>query len=169
VEAFEREAIDYLLKPVTDERLTKTIDRLKRNLNETAEPGAQLARLFADFAQRAAHPSVPGKAHLRWIRASRGQTTYQIPVEDVLYFQADEKYTIVMTSAGEHTIRTSLTELLAELDPDTFWQVHRSTLVNVNWIESSRRNAQGQMTLNLKQGAGEVSVSRAYMHLFKQM
>lgn len=166
VEAFEREAIDYLLKPVTDERLIKTIDRLKRSLVENdSDPTARLANLFSSFAQKIAPPT----GHLRWIRASRGQTTYQIPVADVIYFQSEEKYTSVVTTAGEHMIRTSLSELLAELDPAMFWQIHRSTVVNVHCIESTSRDNAGHMQLTLKNGAGELNVSRAYMYLFKQM
>lgn len=167
VEAFEREAIDYLLKPVTDQRLLKTIERLKRSLEEADDPNGKLAQLFADFARK--NQTEPAKKHLRWIRASRGNTTYQIPVAEVLYFQAEDKYTTVVSATGEHLIRTSLSELLTELDDDVFWQIHRSTVVNVNAIESIQRDSQGRMTLTLKNAAAELSLSRAFMYLFKQM
>jgi DNA-binding LytR/AlgR family response regulator len=165
VQAFEREAVDYLLKPVTEERLARCLDRLKRSFAESSDPPANLARLLQQMMERNAEP----KARLRWIRASRSQITYQIPVADVLYFQADDKYTLVHTLAGEHVIRRSLSELLQELDPSLFWQIHRSTVVNVDWIESTRRESSGAMFVTLRQQAGELAVSRAYMHLFKQM
>jgi DNA-binding LytR/AlgR family response regulator len=173
VEAFERQAIDYLLKPVTDERLIKTIDSLKRSLAENrSESNERLAQLFATFAKNLNRPMEnmdKPAGHLRWIRASRGSITYQIPVTDVIYFQSVDKYTTVVTTAGEHIIRTSLAELMNELDTEMFWQIHRSTVVNVHCIESTRRDHMGHMTLTLTNQAGELSVSRAYMYLFKQM
>ena len=165
VEAFDRQAADYLLKPVTDDRLMRTIARLKAKVS-TAEVPADVAAILKQLAT-----VLPANrsAHLRWIRASVGETVRQIPVDDVFYFQAQDKYVSVYTREGESLIRTPLSELQAELDPDEFWQIHRSTIVNVNRIAATTRDAMGKTTLKLKDSKVELQVSRAYAHLFKQM
>ena len=165
VEAFDRQAADYLLKPVTDERLTRTIARLKAKVS-TAEVPADVAAILKQLAT-----ALPANksAHLRWIRASVGETVRQIPVDDVFYFQAQDKYVSVYTREGESLIRTPLSELQAELDPDEFWQIHRSTIVNVNRIAATTRDVMGKTTLKLKDSKAELQVSRAYAHLFRQM
>jgi DNA-binding LytR/AlgR family response regulator len=165
VEAFDRDAVDYLLKPVGDERLAKCIERLQRKLAGAEEPPA----LDAVLARLAA--ALPGAAsgRLRWVRALKGEVVQQIAVDDVLYFQASDKYTCVYTREGESLIRMPLAELAAQLDPELFWQVHRSTLVNMNEVASTRRDLGGRVFVRLRDGATELAVSRAYAHLFKQM
>lgn len=169
VQAFESEAMDYLLKPVTNERLTQTVTRLKAAFAQSA-PLPDISQVL-NLLSRAAAGGVGtnAKQHLRWIRASRGETTYQISVDEVLFFQSDDKYTIVNTANGEHVIRMPLAELLQSLDGEQFWQVHRGTVVNIHYVSSSKRDGDGRVTLNVKGYARPLPVSRAYQSLFKQM
>lgn len=165
VDAFDNEAADYLLKPVADERLAKTIDKLKKRLSGGEAPAAVsdlLARLAGSLPKTA-------QPWLRWIRASVGEVVRQIPVEEVLFFQAQDKYVVVMTEDGESLIRTGISELAGQLNPDEFWQIHRSTIVNVNAIAATRKDFNGHTLVKLKQHKQELPVSRAYAHLFKQM
>ena len=164
VEAFDREVVDYLLKPVTDERLARCVERLKKKIAEAEQPPA-LEEMLAKLAR--AVPGAPGK--LRWIRASKGELVQQIAVDDVLYFQASDKYTCVMTREGESLIRLPLAELAGQLDGDVFWQIHRGTVVNMNEVTATRRDLGGRVFVKLKDGKTELPVSRAYAHLFKQM
>jgi DNA-binding LytR/AlgR family response regulator len=164
VEAFDREVVDYLLKPVTDDRLARCVERLKRKVDDKEKPPA-LDEMLAKLAR--AIPGAAGK--LRWIRASKGELVHQIPVDDVLYFQASDKYTCVMTREGESLIRIPLTELAAQLDTEVFWQIHRGTVVNMNEVSSTRRDLGGRVFVKLKDDRTELPVSRAYSHLFKQM
>jgi DNA-binding LytR/AlgR family response regulator len=165
VEAFDRDAVDYVLKPVTDERLARCIERLQRKLAAAQAP-PPLDEMLARLAR-----ALPGPAggRLRWVRALEGEEVRQIAVDDVLYFQASDKYTCVITRAGESLIRMPLAELAAQLDRDVFWQVHRSTLVNMNEVASTRRDLGGRVFVRLKDGRTELPVSRAYAHLFKHM
>jgi DNA-binding LytR/AlgR family response regulator len=165
VEAFDRDAVDYLLKPVTDERLAKCIERLRRKLAAAERPEG-LDEVLARLAR-----AIPGAAtgRLKWVRALKGELVHQIAVEDVLYFQASDKYTCVMTREGESLIRLALSELAGQLDPDTFWQIHRSTIVNMGAVASTRRDLGGRTFVKLRDGKTELPVSRAYAHLFKQM
>ncbi len=174
VQAFEREAIDYVMKPVNEARLAQTITRVKNALAQKESP-PEIAALLNLLTQSRA-TTTPGNASvvekktpLRWIRASRGDITYQIAVDEVLFFHSDDKYTIVNTANGEHVIRMALTELLESLDAEQFWQVHRGTVVNVNCVASSKRDGDGRVTLNLRGWEKPIAVSRAYSHLFKQM
>ncbi len=165
VDAFDRNASDYLLKPVSDERLARSIERLKEKVAKAEAPGD-----VSDILKQLA-TVLPGakSAYLRWIRASVGETVRQIPVDEVLYFQAQDKYISVYTKEGESLIRTPLAELSAQLDPNEFWQIHRSTIVNVNRIASTQRDVMGRTHVKLKDLKAELQVSRAYAHLFKQM
>ena len=165
VEAFDRDAVDYVLKPVTDERLAKCIERLRRKLQGDEKPPA-----LDDMLKRLAQ-ALPGAGagRLRWVRALKGDNVRQIAVDDVLYFQASDKYTCVVTREGESLIRMPLAELGLQLDGDVFWQVHRSTLVNMNEVAATRRDLSGRVFVQLKDGRTELPVSRAYAHLFKQM
>ena len=165
VEAFDRQAADYLLKPVTDDRLTRTIARLKAKCASAEIPGDVAGIL----KQLATVLPIKKSAHLRWIRASVGETVRQIPVDEVFYFQSQDKYVSVYTREGESLIRTPLSELQAELDPNEFWQIHRSTIVNVNRIAATTRDVMGKTVVKLKDSKAELQVSRAYAHLFKQM
>ena len=165
VDAFENEAADYLLKPVADERLQRTIARLKKKLAENATPGS-----VSDLLVRIANSlPKPTSSYLRWVRASVGEVVRQIAVEDVLYFQAQDKYVSVVTRDAEALIRTAIAELATQLDPNEFWQIHRSTIVNVNRIAGTRRDFSGHILVKLKDHKIELAVSRAYGHLFKQM
>jgi DNA-binding LytR/AlgR family response regulator len=165
VEAFDRDAVDYVLKPVTDERLAKCIERLKRKI-----AGAERPPALDDMLARLAR-AIPGAAsgRLRWVRALKGEVVQQIAVDDIIYFQASDKYTCVITSDGEALIRMPLAELGPQLDAEVFWQIHRSTLVNMNQVASTRRDMGGRVYVRLKDGKTELPVSRAYAHLFKQM
>src|SRR6185503_8839109 len=164
VEAFDQDAVDYLLKPVTDERLAKCVERLKRKI-ASAEAPPPLAELMERIARL-----VPADgAKLRWVRALRGEVVHQIAVDDVLYFQAADKYTCVVTCEGESLIRMPLAELAAQLDPAAFQQVHRGTIVNLNVVEAARRDLAGRVFVRVKGVKQELPVSRAYAHLFKQM
>lgn len=165
VEAFDRQAADYLLKPVTDERLVRTIARLKEKIAKTEAPN-DIAGILKQLSTVLPKQK---SAHLRWIRASIGETVRQIPVDEVFYFQAQDKYVSVYSKDGESLIRTPLAELQAELDPDEFWQIHRSTIVNVNRIAATSRDVMGKTHVKLKDSKVELPVSRAYAHLFKQM
>jgi DNA-binding LytR/AlgR family response regulator len=164
VEAFEQGAVDYVLKPFNEERLAITVDRLKGRLGSQPQ---QIEDLVASLAARLAPKSAEN--HLRWIKASVGSNVRLIPVEEVLFFQSDDKYTRVVTCDGESLIRKPIRELLEELDPAKFWQVHRATIVNVDWIASVRRGLKDQAEISLKDCTETVVVSRAFTHLFKQM
>lgn len=163
VEAFEQGAIDYVLKPFNEERLATTVERLRERLG--GEPPA-LEQLISDLTSR-----LGGKAsdYLRWIKASVGQNVRLIPVEEVLFFQSDEKYTRVVTADSETLIRKPIKELLDELDPAKFWQIHRATIVNVDFIASVKRGLKDQAELALRDHREVLTVSRAFTHLFKQM
>lgn len=163
VEAFERGAVDYVLKPFNDERLGITVERLKERLSA---PPPSLDALVEQLAARlGARPA----ERLRWVKASVGSSVRLIPVEEILFFQSDEKYTRVVTGDSEVLIRKPIRELLDELDPDKFWQVHRATIVNVDHIASVRRGLKDQAEISLKGHRETLVVSRAFTHLFKQM
>jgi DNA-binding LytR/AlgR family response regulator len=164
VEAFERGAVDYVLKPFNEERLAITVERLKARLTT---PPASVESLVQQLAERLGGGK--GAQHLRWIKASVGSQVRLIPVEEVLFFQSDEKYTRVVTCDGESLIRKPIRELLDELDPDRFWQIHRATIVNVDHIAGVRRGLRDQGELSLRGHSETLVVSRAFTHLFKQM
>ena len=166
VQAFEQEALDYVLKPVKAERLQRTLERVQRALAApTAGDSAQLLATLKKLMPAAA--AAPER--LRWVRASAGELMHQVPVEDVLFFRADDKYTCVQTASSELLIRTSIAELAAQLDPAQFVQVHRSTVVNLAHLQGSRRDESSRLFLRIKGFAQELPVSRAYVHLFKAM
>ena len=164
--AFERAAVDYLLKPVSDERLAETVARLKARV-AASTPAPDLKAALDAIARLV--PGVAGAEKLAWIRASTGQQVRLIAVDDVCYFQANDKYTSVFTADGEALIRTPLKELADQLDAKQFWQVHRGTIVNIRHVATTVRDLTGRVTLTLKSRPEKVAVSRAYAHLFKQM
>lgn len=171
VDAFERDAVDYLLKPVADERLAETVARLRARL-AAGGPGPELAQALATLARLAPSLAPGGVApagRLAWIRASVASQVRLIPVDEVCYFQANDKYTSVFTPDAEALIRTPLKELLAQLDPDRFWQVHRGTIVNLGEVAATTRDLAGRMSIALKRRPEKVAVSRAFAHLFRQM
>lgn len=160
--AFEAGAVDYLLKPVEADRLAQTIDRVQRKL---AAPPADLSALLAELRGSVQRPS----QRLRWIKAAVGKQVKLIAVGDVIYFQSDAKYTRVVLAQSEALIRTPLKDLLEDLDPDKFWQVHRSTVVNLDQVAGVlREDAERQFVL-LKNRSERLPISRQFTHLFKQM
>ena len=162
LQAFEHAALDYVLKPVGSERLARMLARLKT----ACAPRVPDARL-ADALARLMAPAP--QARLRYIRAGQGELTFQVAVDEVLFFHADDKYTVVRTAAGERLIRTSIAELASQLDPDRFWQVHRSTLINLDYLEGTRRDEMSRLFVRMRGHAAELPVSRAYVHRFKAM
>jgi DNA-binding LytR/AlgR family response regulator len=165
LDAFEQGAMDYLLKPVAPERLATTCARLQRRVADAPKDiGAQLAKLTAALKGDGAKP-----AYLRWIQAQVGASLRMVSTREVLFFQSDEKYTVVQTAAAELLIRKTLKELVDELDPDEFWRIHRSTLVRVDAIESVTRDLRGRLMLKVRNYPGELEVSRNHAHLFQQM
>jgi len=165
VDAFEHGAVDYLLKPVTDERLRATIARLQR---ARSEPPPELAGLLEQLASRLG-ASGAGSSYLSWIRAGVGDTVRLIAVDDVYFFQAGDKYTRVVGRDGDAWIRTTIRELATTLDPSRFWQVHRGTLVNVREIARMERTSKDAGELQLRNHPEKIDVSRAYLHRFRQM
>lgn len=164
VQAFEQQALDYVLKPVKTERLQRTVERLRQALARPAPvEDERLAAALSRLQPR------PASEHLRWIRASAGDLVHQVPVEEVLFFRADDKYTCVQTASAEHLIRTPIVELLPQLDPAVFVQVHRSTVINLNHLAGTRRDEASRLFLRLRGHATELPVSRAYVHLFRAM
>jgi DNA-binding LytR/AlgR family response regulator len=163
VAAFETGALDYVLKPIDPARLARTVDRLKRELAGSTVPSAlepPLQRLSSGMEPR---------SYLKWINASSGQTLRVITTDEVEYFQADTKYTRVVTADGEYLVRMSLRQLLDQLDPERFWQVHRSTIVNAGAIAMVTRDFRGHVHLSLKNRPERLPVSEAYHHRFRQM
>ena len=160
VTAFEQGAVDYVLKPVTPERMAKVVERLKQRLDR---PPADLATLLAQLnARQAAGP-------LRWIKASLGPSMRLIPVDEVVYFHAEDKYTKVVTAEGEALIRKTIKDLFDELNGEQFWQVHRGTIVNLRAIARVDRDYRDQPLITLKGRTEKITVSRTFAHLFKAM
>jgi len=169
VEAFERGAIDYVLKPTEPDRLKITVDRLKERLDKPQVAGSVNDSVSAMLSQLAEKIAAPKQKHLQWIQASIGQDLRMIPVEDILFFRSDEKYTAVQTAGFEALIRKPVRDLADELDPSLFWQIHRATLVNVNAIEGVTRDIRGRHLVLVKGRPEKLEVSRSFLHLFKQM
>ncbi|AXK72791.1 DNA-binding response regulator [Lysobacter sp. TY2-98] len=164
IAAFERGAVDYLLKPVTPERLDATVERLQSRLGQGRDEAlaALLARLGPVLPRE---PSAPEP--LTWLTASAGRETRLILIDEVAYFRADHKYTTVVTADGESLLRTSLRELLARLDANTFKQIHRSTVVNMKAVAGITRDDTGRGTLRLRGRPETLTVSAPFMALFR--
>jgi len=171
VEAFEQGVADYVLKPAERDRLAVTVERIRKRLalrgtpDEPAAPHMQ--QLLHKLAARLNPAGTPPQ--LKWIQATVGQSIQMIPVEDVLFFISDEKYTRVQTATLEALIRKPIKELVDELDPDQFWQIHRSTLVNTRSIAGVTRDLRGRQIVAIKGHHEKLEVSRSYTHLFKGM
>jgi DNA-binding LytR/AlgR family response regulator len=167
LDAFETAAIDYLLKPVEVARLTKCIERLSSQLgrgthdSSVGEMATRIAELLGNGAGRT--------EKLRFVRAGAGTTVKLIPVNEILWFEAEDKYITVATCQGDSIIRMPLRELLEQLDDTIFWQVHRGTVVNSQHIALAKRDELGHLTLTFKGRKDEIAVSRQFAHLFKQM
>lgn len=176
VAAFERAAVDYVLKPVTRERLARTVARLQERLapKNPAEPSSELDRLLGQLRQvlpgaaSGTSTTAPGEI-LRHIRAGIGNTVKMVPVDDVCFLQATDKYVNVVWADGEALIRTSLRELQAQLPPGRFQQIHRSTVVNMDAVAAATRDDAGRLTLSLRGRSERLPVSRLYADLFRQM
>ncbi|MGY8892298.1 MAG: LytR/AlgR family response regulator transcription factor [Pseudomonadales bacterium] len=160
VDAFQKAAVDYLLKPVTVDRLKITIERLKAAPIE--QPSADLKALMAAIKE-------PEAFVLKWIKAGRGEVTELVNVDDVVFFKSEQKYTVLFTKTHEHLIRKSISELVDELDPDTFWQIHRGVIVNAREILNAKKDFRGRYQLNLKSRSEVLRTSPSYSHLFRQM
>ena len=168
LQAFEQAAADYVLKPVSDTRLAKTVERLKARLARHNERNAELERIVGQL--RSLVPHAPGASErLSVIRAAVGNQVRMIPVAEVLYFEATDKYVNVVTADSESLIRTSLRELLPQLDPSQFWQIHRGTVVNIGAVQAAIRDENGKVSLKLRSRSESLSVSRVFAHLFRQM
>ncbi len=158
VAAFEAAAIDYLVKPVSNARLAQCVLKLQHN----AAPRPDLSGLLKKLEQ-------PKAAHLAWVHTGAGNTTRVLSVAEILYFQTGDKYTEVVTAEGRHVIRTSLKELLRRLDPEQFTQIHRSTIVNLHFVERLERDVLGRSLIHLKNHPDVLQVGRAYVSRFRQM
>jgi DNA-binding LytR/AlgR family response regulator len=172
LEAFEQGVADYVLKPAERERLAVTVERLKKRLaqrgdGDAAPAGAPLQQLLQQLSAKM-NPGATA-ARLQWIQASVGQSIQMIPVDDVLFFISDEKYTRVQTASLEALIRKPIKELIDELDPQVFWQIHRSTLINVKAIAGVTRDFRGRQIVSVKGHKEQLEVSRSYLGLFKGM
>src|SRR5471032_2424970 len=166
-EAVQRGAVDHVLKPPDQERLQITVERLKTRLHKPAEDvNASVTAMRSQLAEKIAAPK---PEYLQWIQASIGQDLRMIPVEEILFFRSDEKYTSVQTERYEALIRKPVRDLAEELDPALFWQIHRATLVNVNAIEGVTRDIRGRHLVMIKGRTDKLEVSRSFLHLFKQM
>ena len=161
VAAFEQGAVDYVMKPFTAQRLDATIARLKARL---AGPPADLTGLLQSLASLTQR-----KDYLRWITAAQGESLRLITVDEICYFRADHKYTLVVTPDSEALIRRPLKALAEEVDPQAFWQIHRSALVSVKQIAGVSRDVRGHLNVRLKQRPETLPVGENYVHLFKQM
>ncbi|MDN4060542.1 LytTR family DNA-binding domain-containing protein [Massilia sp. YIM B02769] len=163
VQAFEHAALDYLLKPLRAERLQRTVERVRAALDTPPQDDAALAQALRRLLGQ------PAGERLRYLRAGKGGMVHNIAVGDVLFFQADDKYTVVRTAGDEYLIRTPIAELTARLDPDEFWQVHRATVINLAHLAGTRRDEASRLFLRMRGFATELPVSRAYVPLFAAM
>ena len=167
VEAFERQAVDYLLKPVTPERLARTVERLKSRIADRTAPSPDIASAVESILG-----SLEDKAagtHLQWLQVKQSDGLRLLPVAEVVYFQAGDKYTEVVTPTEKALIRTSIRQLTTSLDPRQFWRIHRGTIVNVGRIHRVSRSVTGRGIIKLIGRPETLTVSRRYLHLFKQM
>ena len=167
VDAFDAGAIDYVLKPYSDDRLQTAIARLQERLGDSPTAGApqNLEALVAHLSAKLN----PQSEKLKWIKANIGANLRLIPIEDVLFFQSDEKYTLVATKEFDALIKTPIKEILDGIDAEKFWQIHRSTIVNSSAIDAVSRDFRGQATVKVKGRKENLTVSRPFSHLFKQM
>jgi len=162
VSAFEQGAVDYVMKPFTAARLATTVARLKEKVESSPANLDGILQALSDLTKSQ-------KEYLRWITASQGNDLRLITVEEICYLQSDNKYTLVATADQESLIRRPIKELIDELDPQLFWQIHRGTLVNVNAIAGVTRDMGGHLRVKLKGRKETLAVSEPYYHLFKQM
>ena len=163
LQAFDQAAVDYVLKPVQIERLAQTVERLKSRL---AQAPVAMDQTLAQLRQLLTAQPVAA-APLRMLQAAVGSTIHMVPVDDVLFFEAADKYVRAVTAEKEHLLRISLRELLPQLDTNAFWQIHRGVIVRASGIERAVRDEVGKLTLHLRGSKEQLTVSRMYAHLFK--
>jgi DNA-binding LytR/AlgR family response regulator len=166
IRAFEQGAVDYVLKPADAARLALTCQRLRERLTQAPDP---MRDLLAQLSQRLGAGDLQPREYLRWVQASVGATIRMIPTSDILFFRAEDKYTRVQTQRFEALIRKPIKELLDELDPAEFWQIHRATVVRVDAVEQVSRNLRGNQVVHVKGSDEKLEVSRTFNNLFKQM
>jgi DNA-binding LytR/AlgR family response regulator len=166
ISAFEHGAVDYLLKPAEPERVALTCERLRARLKQAPDP---MNDLLAQLSQRLGAGGPKPREYMRWVQASVGANIRMIPTSDILFFRAEDKYTRVQTQRFEALIRKPIKELIDELDPDEFWQIHRATVVRVDAVEQVSRNLRGHQIVHVKGSEEKLEVSRTFNHLFKQM
>lgn len=164
LQAFEHAAFDYLLKPIGLERLQRTVERLKLALPAPV-PGADALQALL----RQLGAATPAPAPLQWIRAAQGQETRLISIDEVIYFQSNDKYTSVFLADGESLIRTPLSKLKEQLDAQRFWQIHRGVIVAAKHVAGTRTDFRGRLLVRLKGREEQLVVSRNYVELFRQM
>ncbi len=172
VQAFEAHAVDYVLKPVQPARLQKTVSKVQQVLSSRGSPAMNIEAAMVQLRGLMGGGSalaMPSVAPLKVIQASVGSTIRMVPIDEIIYFEAADKYIRVLTATSEYLIRTPLKELLPQLDANTFWQVHRGTAVQASTIDAVTRDEAGKLWLNLRGRAEKLSVSRLYAHLFKAM
>jgi DNA-binding LytR/AlgR family response regulator len=169
VQAFEQGALDYLVKPFDEQRLADTVQRLQARV--AAPPPAEGTALDAvvDQLSQELRRRTPGRTWLQWIKASVGSSLRLIPVEQLIYLRADEKYTLVVWDGGEALIRKTIRELADELDPDRFAQVHRSVIVNLHQVAQVQRGINETAEVHLRGRSDVLPVSRSFVHVFRQM
>ena len=170
VEAFEQGVVDYVLKPAERDRLLVTVNRVRNRLaDRRADEGPDVSGMQG-LLQKLAEKMNPGAVpRMKWVQATVGTSIQMIPVDDVLFFISDEKYTRVQTASIEALIRKPIKELVAELDADLFWQIHRSTLVNTKAISGVTRDLRGRQLVSVRGHPEKLEVSRSYAGLFKGM
>ncbi|WP_431258659.1 LytR/AlgR family response regulator transcription factor [Roseateles chitinivorans] len=181
LQAFDRAAVDYVLKPVQRERLAQTVSRLKAALAQRQQPPAALESAIEQLRGLLGVPATPAAAGagaapaggtaptLRHLQVGVGESIVLVPVDDVVYLEAADKYVRVLTADQEYLVRISLRELLPQLDTERFWQVHRGHIVHVDAIERVHRDDTGKLTLRLRHRPERLAVSRMYGHLFRAM
>jgi len=166
ISAFEHGAVDYVLKPAEPERMALTCQRLRARLQQKPDP---MDDLLAQLSQRLGAGGLKPREYMRWVQASVGANIRMIPTSDILFFRAEDKYTRVQTQRFEALIRKPIKELIDELDPDEFWQIHRSTVVRVDAVNHVSRDFRGKQIVHVKGSEEKLEVSRTFNHLFKQM
>ena len=162
VAAFEHGAVDYVMKPFEDARLAETVKRLKARVDTVP---ANLDELLKVLHEKLGS----GREYIRWITASQGKEIHVITVEEICYFRADSKYTLVVTAEKESVINRPIKELSEMIDPATFWQIHRGTIVNIRHVSGVSRDYLGRLSVKLRQRSETLPVSAPYVHRFKQM
>lgn len=167
VNAFESGAVDYLVKPIDRGRLQKTIERLKKLLATPSYPPPHLSHIVEKIIAELPHPKA--QEYLNWIHVHKGDGVRLVPVEEVCYFKSRDKYTLMVTKKSESLIKKPVKELADELDPNKFWRIHRGAIVNVAQIDRVSRSSTGRGTVRLKDRPEILTVSRPYLHIFKQM